>query len=315
MKKTLRERYDERKQEKLLAEGFMDYFQSGSENIKKFNSTIQQLKNVAQKSGIQALQTAIANAEKQFEGIVMAQQQGQKPDANKSQMLSKATTFVSALSQFFNTFKSVTAQLPSMKTALANANTPENNKPLRDILGNDAQNFSQLITTQIQKSGGGALAAIKRFFTGGGTQQPAAVMAEFGLPPAQLAEEMLGLTPQQMNAFIQGTSGVQPYQLSQTPAQGQPSATKPAEQAIDAQQSQATQPTQSTQQTQPSQASTATTGASQRPDPATAQQRDVAIQRAVRNRNAFNTQQLSTLSNEEVANDIKAIVKALGIKL
>jgi hypothetical protein len=316
MKKTLRERYDERKNEQLLAEAFSDYFKSGSDNIKKFNSTIQQLKSVAQKSGITSLQTAVANAEKQFESVVMAQQQGQKPDATKSQMLSKATTFVGALSQFFNTFKSITAQLPSMKNALTNANTPENNKPLQDILGADAEKFGQLIATQLQKSGGGILNTIKRFFTGGGTENPTQVMQQFGLGANVLANDMLALTPQQMNAFIQSTSAVQPFQLSQSAGQQQtPSGTKPAEQSISAQQSQATQPTQQTQQSQPTQQSTATTGASQRPDPATAGQRDVAIQRAVRNRNAFNTQQLSTLSNEEIATDLHALAKALGIKL
>jgi hypothetical protein len=220
------------------------------------------------------------------------------------------------LSQFFNTFKSITAQLPSMKNALTNANTPENNKPLQDILGADAEKFGQLIATQLQKSGGGILNTIKRFFTGGGTENPTQVMQQFGLGANVLANDMLALTPQQMNAFIQSTSAVQPFQLSQSAGQQQtPSGTKPAEQSISAQQSQATQPTQQTQQSQPAQQSTATTGASQRPDPATAGQRDVAIQRAVRNRNAFNTQQLSTLSNEEIATDLHALAKALGIKL
>lgn len=317
MKKTLRERYDERNQEQLLAEGFLDYFKSGSENIQKFNSTIQQLKNLASKSGVASLQNAITNAEKQFESIVMSQAQGQKPDQTKSQMLSKATTFVGALSQFMNTFKSITAQLPSMKSALTAANNPANNKPLRDILGADAQKFGQLITTQLQKSGGGILNTIKRFFTGGGTENPTKVLQDFGLAPDQLANDLLGMTPQQMNSFIQTSSGVQPFQIAQTAGQQQQAAagTKPTEQSISAAGTQATNPTQPSAQTQPAQQTTATTGASQRPDAGAAQQRDVSIQRAVRNRNAFNTQVLSTLSNEEVANDLRQIAKALGIKL
>jgi len=260
------------------------------------------------------LQTAISNAEKQFEGIVMAQQQGQRPDQSKSQMLSKATTFVSALSDFFAAFKNVTSQLPSLKNALSAANKPENNRPLSELIGDDTDKFEQLISTQIQKSGGGVINAVKRFFTGGGAESPIKVMQEFGLGPAQLANEMMSMTPQKMNSFLQGTSGVQTFKLDQQP-QTQPSGTKPAEQSITSAQTAASNPTQPTAQTQPAQQSTTTTGASQRPDPATAQQRDVNIQKAVRNRNAFNTQALSTLSNEEIATDLHSIAKALGVKL
>lgn len=313
MKKTLRERYEEKQQEKMLSEAFSDYFKSGSDNIKKFNSTIQQLKNIAQKNNLPSLQTAVANAEKQFESVVISQQQGQKPDATKSQLISKATAFVGIMSQFFTTFKNITAQLSSVKAALANANN-ENGKSLKDLLGNDAEKFGQLITTQIQKSGGGILNTVKRFLSGGGTDNPAQIMQQFGLDANQLTNELLALTPQQMTSFIQQTSGIQPFKFS-APAGEQPNGTKPAEQTISAAGTQNTTSSQPTQETKPAQASTTTTGASEKPTPDKAQQRDVAIQRAVKNRNAFNTQQLSALSNEEVANDLKAIANSLGIKL
>jgi cell division septation protein DedD len=182
------------------------------------------------------------------------------------------------------------------------------------LLGNDAEKFGQLITTQIQKSGGGILNTVKRFLSGGGTDNPTQIMQQFGLDANQLTNELLALTPQQMTSFIQQTSGIQPFKFS-APASEQPNGTKPAEQTISAAGTQNTASSQPTQETKPAQASTTTTGASEKPTPDKAQQRDVAIQRAVKNRNAFNTQQLSALSNEEVANDLKAIANSLGIKL
>jgi hypothetical protein len=39
---SLKERYEQRQQ--VLAEGFLDYFKAGSENIQKFNTTLASLK-------------------------------------------------------------------------------------------------------------------------------------------------------------------------------------------------------------------------------------------------------------------------------
>lgn len=317
MKKTLRERYEERKHDELLAEGFLDYFKQGSENIQTFNKTISQLKNLASKYQLPTLQKALANAEQQFTQVVMAQQAGQKPDASKSQMISKATALVSGMSNFMNTLKTVTTQLPSMRDAIQNANGPNGDKPLSELLGADAQQFTQLITTQLQKAGGGFLSKIKAFFTGSGTQTPAQVMAEFGLPPETLAQELMKLSPKQLAAFSNESASVRPFTLSGPPpaAQGN-TGTKPAEQTVQAAQTQQTVGTQPSAETAPA-TSSQRTGANTRPTPAQAQERDVAIQRAVPQtaRNAFNTQQLGALSNEEVTQSLQAIARALGAKL
>ena len=320
MKKTLRERYEERKQAEQLAEGFLDYFKSGSQNIQSFNSTISQLKNLASKYQLTSLQSAVANAEKQFTDIVMAQQQGQKVDGTKSQMISKATAFVSGISGFMNTMKTITTQLPAMKDALAKANTPEGDKPMSELLGDQTQQFGQLITTQLQKSGGGVLQKIKSFFTGSGTNTLSQVMTEFGLPPESLTNDILKLTAKQMSGLVGESGAVRPFTLQQP--QGQPqqqgnTGTKPTEPTVQAQPSQPQQQGgTATQQTAPA-SQAARGGPNSRPNPAQAQERDVTIQRSVPStaRNAFNSQQLAALSNEEITQAFKAIAQQLGIKL
>lgn len=320
MKKTLKERYEEKRHTEQLAEGFLDYFKQGSQNIQSFNNTISQIKNIANKYQLKSLQSAVATAEKQFTDVVVAQQQGQKPDTTKSEMISKATAFVGGLSSFMNTMKTITSQLPAMKDALAKANGPEGEKEMVEVLGNQAQQFGQLIATQLQKSGGGILQKIKGFFTGSGTNTPAQVMAEFGLPPETLANEILQMTVKQMSQFVGESGTVKPFTLQQTPGAQQPqgnAGTKPAEATVQAQPSQpqqqgGTAPQQSTPATQ-----TARGGPNARPNPQQAQERDVTIQRSVPQitRNAFNSQQLGALSNEEIAQAFQAIAQKLGIKL
>lgn len=315
MKKTLHERYEARKQSEMLAEGFLDYFKKGSENIQTFNNTIAQLKNLSSKYGLKSLQAAVATAEKQFTDVVMTQQTGQKPDATKSKMISKATAFVSGMSSFMNTMKTITTQLPAMKDALAKSNGPEGEKTVNELLGDQAAQFSQLIASQLQKTGSGFLSKIKSFFTGSGAESPAQVMSEFGLTPEAFAQEIMNMPVKQMSQFVGESATVKPFNLAQ-PAQ---------QKATNAQGTQAAAPTATTQSTQNTQASTNTAPttstpkgpANVRPTPAQAQERDVLVQHSVPQgtRNAYNTQMLGALSNEEIANSFNAIAKALGIKL
>ncbi len=321
MKKTLRERYDERKRDEQLTEGFLDYFQKGSTNIQTFNNTIAQLKNLSNKYQLKTLQGAVATAEKQFSDVVMAQQQGQKPDANKSTMISKATAFVAGMSSFLQSLKTITTQLPAMKDALAKANTPEGEKRVSELLGNDAQQFGQLITAQLQKSGGGILSKIKGFFTGSGTQTPAQVMAEFGLPPEALAQDILNLTAKQMTQFVGESASVKPFELQQQPGADQQrqgnTGTRGAEATAQAQGTQQTvQGGQPTAETVPT-TKTVQGGPNQRPSESQAKERDISIQHAVPQtaRNAFNSQMLGKLSNEEISQAFKAIAQQLGLKL
>lgn len=317
MTKTLKEQYDSRQM--ILAEGFLDYFKTGSDNIQKFNSTLQQLKTLATTFKLQSLQGALNTANQQFEEIVMKQQQGEKPDQNKATALSKAVTFVSMMSTFMDNFKNVTTQLPSMKNALAQARDPQQGgKPLKDILGPDAAKFGQLISTQFQKSGGGIFKTIGRFFSGGGAQNPLQVLKDYGIDGTTFANDILNLTPSQLQQFTQQSASTQSFQLNAQPqAPAENAGTKPGEKTMQTappENAEASpQPAAATQPTAPAIATAA--APNQKPDQAASAKRDVAIQKAVRNRNAFNTQILGGLSNAEIAQDLQNLAKSLGIKL
>lgn len=234
MMQTLKERYTElkTKRENLLEEGIMDYFKSGSQNIQKFNTTLAQLKQLANKYNIASLQAALATAEKQFTETVMQQTTGQNvpEDKTKSTMISKAVTLVSTIASFMDTFKNITTQLPAVKNALDNAKNEQFNKPLSDLLGNDAVKFSQLIATQLQKAGGGWLKAIGRFFSGGGGQNAEVVMKEFGLDATSLANDILKMTPIQLSSFSTESAKTSPFQFSQQTA---PPSTQPTQKTVE----------------------------------------------------------------------------------
>jgi len=319
MKSTLRQKYEQKRVKRLVEkldtvnkvviyEDISDYFKSGSDNIKKFNASLEQIKGLASKYNMGNLTQAITNAEQKFETTVSAQASaGQKPDQNKSQILSSVTSFVTIMTGFLKTLNTVTAQLPSIKNAAAKA--PD--QPLRQALGGDAQKFTTLIANQFKKSSGGAMQTLARFFKGGGGQNAQQVLGFFGLNPQKVAEDLMNLNGQQFQDFSTGSSETQTPQIqTQQPT---PNNNKTTEKT--------TSPAQpvETQKTQPGEGTTPTQGtqnvASKKPDPDVVSKRDVAIQKAVKNRNAFNTQILGGLSNQEIVNDIHSLVKALGIKL
>lgn len=333
MKKTLRERYEERKHEQVLAEGFMDYFKKGSTNIQMFNNTIAQLKALPGANKLPSLQKAINTAEQQFTSVVMAQQQGQQVDTNKATMISKATAFVSGMTTFISSLKNITVQLPAMKAALSDPNAAT--KPLSQAMTqgqNAAQGgapaaggasvvdeFSKLIERQLNTSGGGFFSKLKNFFTGSGAQTPLQVFKEFGLETDQLAQELLTLTGKDFNSFISASNSVKPMQLAEPQGGVAPegnTGTTAAQRPAQASAAAPAQPTTGPQSATPAQGTAQSTGPNQRPQPAQAQERENTLKGKIPPHavNAFNAQQLASMSNEEVRAALDAVKLALGIK-
>ena len=231
MRKSLRERYEERAEEQVLAEGFMDYFKKGSTNIETFNSTIAQLKAIPGIAKLPSLQRAISSAEQQFQSIVMAQQgiPGEKVDVGKATMISKVTALVTGITNFISSLKNISSQLPTMKQALGDPASA--GKPLSQAMtqGQNAQaggapieggagvadQFAKLLEKQLNTSGGGIFAKLKGFFKGSGTQTPLQVFKEFGLETGQLAQEILSMNPQEFSAFTGAGAFVKPMQLAE----------------------------------------------------------------------------------------------------
>lgn len=198
---------------------------------------------------------------------------------------------------------------------------PQDKQNVDDTLDNlipdpaKKQEFIKAFSNAIRPSG--IVAALGKLFGGGGVPFLKNV-------DAAVAEMMQNMKKNDL-VNLSRTTAQAPQTISpdvakelQTQAQGQGETkpgTKPAEQTVQAAAPQATQATQSSQETQPTQPAEGTLGSDQKPDANVAAKRDVAIQRAVRNRNAFNSQVLGSLPNAEVAADMKAIAKILGIKL
>ncbi len=307
MRQTLKEQYE--KQQEILTEGFLDYFKTGSANIQKFNSSIASLKKIAQSYNMKNLQNALTKAENDFQNIVISQQTGQKVDQTKAGAISQAVTFVSIMTNFMNVLKNVTSQLPSMQTALKDQSASQT--PLKQLLGADVNKFGQLISAQFNKSGGGILSKIGRLFSGGGAQNPQAILQKFGINGNIMSQDILNLTPEQFNKFLQESASTPSFEV-QTQTQPANAATRnntPAPPVETTNPTQAQQ-TAKVQPPEPTQAASTT-----KPNNEQAQQRDVAIQKVVRNRNAFNSQILSQLDNVSVEKDLRNIANVLGIKL
>lgn len=313
MTNTLKERYEERQQ--ILAEGFMDYFKTGSANIKKFNTTLEALKKLASTYKLQTLQAALQKAESDFQNIVMAQSGGQKPNQNKATALSQAVTFVSIMTSFMNTLKNITTQLPSIQNALKDKQNAQ--QPLSQILGADAAKFGQLIANQFNKSGGGILAKIGRFFKGGGGQNAQVVLKNYGIDGNTMANDILKLTPAELQKFSQESATTPVFELQATPQNPQNQTTTPAATSAPPTAAAQTKTSAPSQQTSPSTQSQQTPGAPTTPPTAEeAQKRAQILQNGtIKNINAFNPQVLSTLDNNTIAANLHAIAKALGIKL
>jgi hypothetical protein len=255
----------------------------------------------------------LQKAEGQFQDIVMTQQAGQKADTNKATSLSQAVTFVSTMSTFMDTLKNITLQLPSIQNALKDKQA--NQVPLKQTLGADVNKFGQLIGNQFNKAGGGIMAKVGRLFKGGGWQDAQAVLKTYGIDGNTMANDILQMTPTELQKFTQESATTPTFEL-QTPTQPQNQATVPAAPAAQASPTQTAVEPVATQTSQPTQQSQATPG-SPAPAPNTkqAQQRDVKLQGALKNRNAFNTQVLGQLDNNSIEADLKNIAKSLGIKL
>jgi hypothetical protein len=315
---TLRKNYTQKQlqKENLLHEAALDMFASNSENVKKVKNALATTKSVAQNYGMKNIQNAVASAEAKFEAAI-----ANNSMKDKGAALSYIATFSDIMSDFFRELDQTVMQLPSVDQALQASSDPANSqKTIKDLVGQQGDKIApittltKIIQDQFQKSGGGFLKAVGRFFKTGNVATAQQALQYVGLDAQKAAEDILNVKASQYNQMIQSGKQVPPVQLNAQSSVPQSGTT----QSSPTNQSQTSQTTQASQQTSPSSTSTPSSGNAQlsaKPSPQDAQKRDGALQGAVRNRNAFNTQLLSQLSNDEVKADLMQIAKALGINL
>lgn len=315
---TLRKKYSEKQlqQEQLLHEATIDMFSPNSENVKKVKSALASTKTVAQTFGMRNIQSAVASAEAKFEAAVASNSMKDKGAA-----LSYIATFSDIMSDFFRELDATIMQLPSVEQALQASSDPASSqKTIKQLVGEQGDKvapittLTKIIQDQFQKSGGGFLKAVGRFFKTGNVATAQQALQYVGLDAARAADDILNVTASKYNQMVQAGKQVPQVQLNS--AQGQPESG--STQSSQSNQSVATQNSAPTQQAIPSQGSNASQGnaqMAQKPGVEDAQKRDGALQGSVKNRNAFNTQQISQLSNDEVKADLMKIAQVLGINL
>lgn len=307
MSKTLKEAYDNRvlteaRQISLLLEAL------DAQKVQEISSAIDALEKLIPQDKMSGFYSAVEAAKNE---LAKAYTGGALTKAKQAitQPVSRAVALADSLRTGFK-----------MIPQLLKTFVPQDKQNADDVLDNlivdpnKKQQFIKAFTNAIRPSG--ILASLGRLF---GVNK--------GIPflknvEVAIAEMMQNMKKSELVNLAKASSQT-PQPISQEIAQdlqaqtqtGTKPGTQPAEKTIQPGETQAAQPTQPTQQAQPTQAGTATLGSEQRPDQNSASKRDVAVQQAVRNRNAFNTQILGGLSNSEIAADMKAIAKALGIKL
>lgn len=315
---TLRKNYAKKQvqNEQILHEGILDMFASNSENIKKVRTSLADTKRVAQTFGLKNTQAAIASAESKFEAAI-----ANNKAKDKGTSLSYIVTFSDIMSDFFRELDQTVMQLPSVEKALQDSTNPANaQKSIKELVGEQGDKVSPIITLtkiiedQFQKSGGGFLKTLGRFFKTGNLATPQQALQFVGLNAQSAAEDILNTSASKYNQLIQAGKQVSTVELN-TQQQNPESGSTQSSATNQSQQSQASAPAQ---QSSPSQPSNATSGNAQmaaKPTPADAQKRDTALQGTIKNRNAFNTQQIGQLSNEEIKADLLKIAQSLGITL
>jgi hypothetical protein len=213
-------------------------------------------------------------------------------------------------------------QLPSVAQALQSATDPANaQKTLKDAVGEQGDKVSPVITLasivqkQFEKSAGGFLKSIGRLFKTGSLTTADQALKFVGLTSQGAAEDVLNVPISKYAGLTQAGQNVPTVQVNtqanSTPESGstQSSASNQSQAAQSSSQSQEGTPTTGTN------ASTGNAQAAQKPTAEEMQTRDRALQGVVKNRNAFNTQLIGGMSNDEVRADLLKIAQSLGINL
>lgn len=315
---NLRKKYSQKciHHEQLLHEGILDMFQSNSDNVRKVRETLHWTKSTAQTFGMKNIATAVNTAEQKFEGAIANQSA-----RDRAASISYIVTFSDIMSDFFREMNQTVMQLPSVEKALQAANDPANaQKTIGELVGEQGDKISPVVTlstiiqNQFQKSAGGFLKTIGRFFKTGNLSTSAQALQYVGLDSKKAAEDILNVSAAKYTQMTQAGSKAPTVQLNTQPSNPESGSTA----STPSNQSQVSQTSAATQQSTPSQTSASTTGNAQMAAKPTAddiQKRDGALQGVVKNRNAFNTQQISQLSNNEIKADLLKIAQALGISL
>ena len=313
---TLRKNYSAKKlhQDHLLHEAIADMFSSDSENVKKVNAALTRAKGVAGMYKMQNILSAVSSAEQQFQAAMATK----KTDPASNPVISNILTFSDVIAEFFNQMDAWISQLPDLATALQSSDAPGNEgKTIKDLLGPKSTMVAAIIQKQFDKSGGGFLKSIGRLFKTGRMTSATEALKAFGLDAQKASDDILNINAQQYKTLLSAAKQVQAPQIAAPPA-GAQNPESGSTQSSQSNQSQASQTSQPAQQGTPAQETGASTGnaqMAQKPSPADAQKRDAALQGVVKNRNAFNTQLMSQLSNDEVKADLQQIAKSLGITL
>lgn len=309
---TLKKNYNQKRlqNENLLHEAILDAFSNNSENVQKVKASLQGAKGVAQTYQMKSILGAISTAEQKFtQGIANPKTAGNS--------ISYILAFSDIIADFFREMDQWVLQLPAVSQAMEDSDDPMNaQKTLKELLGPQAATLSNIIQKQFDKSSGGFLKSIARFFKSGRMTTSRDALNFVGLTSQAAAEDVMNIQVQKYKQLLAAGKQVPAVQI--TPPNPNQNAQSGTVQSSASNQSQQAQTSNQTQQSAPTQASAASTGnaqMSQKPSQEDAQKRDGALQGAVRNRNAFNTQIISSLSNEEIKADLQKIAQALGINL
>lgn len=309
---TLRKNYSVKKlhQDNLLHEAILDAFSNNSDNVQKVKTALAGAKHVAQTYGMKNILSAISTAEQKFTAGVA------NPKA-AGDSISFILTFSDIMAEFFQQMDQWVLQLPAVSQAMNASDDPTNaQKTLKELLGDQATSLSTIIQKQFDKSAGGFMRSIGRLFKTGRMTSAKDALMFVGLNSEGAADDILNIQVSKYKQLLQAGKAVQAPQITQPPTGQNPESG--SEKSSPSNQSQTTQTSQSTQQVVPPQGTTAPAGnaqLAQKPSPEDAQKRDAALQGVVKNRNAFNTQLMSQLSNDEIRSDLMKIAQSLGIKL
>ncbi len=309
---TLRKNYSVKRlrQENLLHEAIIDAFSNNSGNVQKVKTALTGAKNVAQTYGMKSILTAIATAEQKFmAGIANPKAAGDS--------ISYILTFSDIMAEFFQQMDQWVMQLPAVSQAMDASDDPVNaQKTLKELLGDQAPTLTNIVQKQFDKSAGGFMKSLGRLFKSGRMTSAKDALTFVGLNAQAAAEDILNIQVSKYKQLLQAGKQVQAPQITPpNPNQNPQSGSTQSTPSTHAQAAQTSQPTQAPVPAQGTTTSTGNAQLAQKPSPEDAQKRDTTLQGVVKNRNAFNTQLMSQLSNDEIKSDLLQIAQSLGIKL
>jgi hypothetical protein len=308
------------REESIIYEGLFDAFNANSVATQNVKKVLQQTKLVAGTYGMKNIKNAVAKTEQNFEQSI-----ANNKLKNRAIAISNATVFSDIMSDFFRNMDAWIMQLPTMAQALELAKVPENSgKTIGELLQADpsggsklpdaTKNLMQIIQKQFEKSVGGFLKGVARFFTSGAITSASTALNSAELDTSKIVQDILGVRANQYVQLVQSGQQVPQVQIPQD--QGNPeSGTQKSVKSKENTKTIESQPTQATAPNQQAATTVGNTQATAKPSPDQASARDTKLQGFVRNRNAFNTQIMGSLSDAEVKSDILNIAKALGITL